>query len=173
MNVYIIRHTSVDVPPGICYGQTDVSLTDTFEQEATNVKQQLDHIPMDAVISSPLTRCKRLANFCKGHQPIEYDDRIKEMNFGSWEMKKWDELNTAEWENNWIGHVVPGGESFKLVFDRVKDFLDELKTNEYQNVAVFTHGGVSACAHVYFGATQPEDAWDLRIDYGQIAQFEL
>ena len=26
MEVILIRHTSVDVPPGVCYGQTDVPL---------------------------------------------------------------------------------------------------------------------------------------------------
>ena len=26
MVVYLIRHTSVDVPQGVCYGQTDVPL---------------------------------------------------------------------------------------------------------------------------------------------------
>ncbi len=33
MEVILIRHTSVDVPPGVCYGQTDVPLKPTFEQE--------------------------------------------------------------------------------------------------------------------------------------------
>lgn len=34
MEVILIRHTSVDVPPGMCYGQTDVPLKPTFETEA-------------------------------------------------------------------------------------------------------------------------------------------
>ena len=33
MEVIFIRHTSVDVPPGVCYGQTDVPLRHSFEQE--------------------------------------------------------------------------------------------------------------------------------------------
>ena len=32
MVVYLIRHTSVDVPQGVCYGQTDVPLNPTFEE---------------------------------------------------------------------------------------------------------------------------------------------
>ena len=32
MEVIFIRHTSVDVPPGVCYGQTDVPLRNSFEQ---------------------------------------------------------------------------------------------------------------------------------------------
>ena len=35
MEVIFIRHTSVDVPRGVCYGQSDVPLRNSFEQEAT------------------------------------------------------------------------------------------------------------------------------------------
>ena len=34
MEIYLIRHTSVDVPAGYAYGQTDVPLKPTFEEEA-------------------------------------------------------------------------------------------------------------------------------------------
>ena len=33
MEIYLIRHTSVDVPAGYAYGQTDVPLKPTFEEE--------------------------------------------------------------------------------------------------------------------------------------------
>ncbi len=35
MVIYLMRHTAVDVPQGVCYGQTDVPLKPTFEMEAT------------------------------------------------------------------------------------------------------------------------------------------
>lgn len=39
MNIYLIRHTSVDVPKGLCYGQSDdVPLRPTFEIEAAVTK---------------------------------------------------------------------------------------------------------------------------------------
>ena len=39
MEIYLIRHTSVDVPAGYAYGQTDVPLKPTFEEEAEEVKK--------------------------------------------------------------------------------------------------------------------------------------
>lgn len=33
MEVILIRHTSVDVPPGMCYGQTDVPLKPTLKRK--------------------------------------------------------------------------------------------------------------------------------------------
>ena len=41
MEVILIRHTSVDVPPGMCYGQTDVPLKPTFEAEAAVTAENL------------------------------------------------------------------------------------------------------------------------------------
>ena len=57
MDVFLIRHTSVDVPSGTCYGHTDVALRPTFPEEAARVKQQLDAYTFDAVYTSPLSRC--------------------------------------------------------------------------------------------------------------------
>ena len=54
MEVILIRHTSVDVPKGVCYGQTDVPLRDSFEEEASITAQQLQNDVFDAVFTSPL-----------------------------------------------------------------------------------------------------------------------
>lgn len=64
MRLVLIRHTSVAVPRGICYGQTDVPLADSFPDEATMVKQRLSRYHFDCVYSSPLSRCVKLARFC-------------------------------------------------------------------------------------------------------------
>ena len=55
MEVILIRHTSVDVPPGVCYGQTDVPLKPTFEAEAAMTAENLKtYLPFDHVYTSPL-----------------------------------------------------------------------------------------------------------------------
>lgn len=107
MDLYLIRHTSVDVPAGYSYGQTDVPLRETFEAEAATVKEELNKIAADKVYTSPLSRCVRLATYC-GFEDAWKDDRIKELNFGSWEMKSWDEVSnhphSEAWFKDWI-HV--------------------------------------------------------------------
>ena len=62
MKLYLIRHTSVAVPAGFAYGQTDVPLKETFEIEAAAVKQRLEGINIERVWTSPLSRCTRLAD---------------------------------------------------------------------------------------------------------------
>ena len=91
MEVILIRHTSVDVPPGMCYGQTDVPLKPTFETEAAVTAENLKtYLPFDHVYTSPLTRCVRLATYC-GYPDAERDKRIMEINFGDWEMKPFEQ----------------------------------------------------------------------------------
>lgn len=169
MNIYFIRHTAVDVPKGVCYGQSDVPLKPTFEAEAEIVKKGLSTIPFDKVYASPLTRCKRLAHYCiDAKDEITFDDRLKELDFGDWEMKEWGEIDFKVWEEDWIGKAVPNGESFKLMLARVSEFIDELREKPYENVIIFTHGGVCSCANVYFEHIKIEEAFELKTEYGQI-----
>ena len=44
-----MRHTAVDVPQGVCYGQTDVPLKPTFEMEATQTAAHLQGLSFDKV----------------------------------------------------------------------------------------------------------------------------
>jgi len=52
MNIYLIRHTSVDVPKGLCYGQSDVPLRPTFEIEAAVTKAKIESIHFDMAYTS-------------------------------------------------------------------------------------------------------------------------
>jgi alpha-ribazole phosphatase len=171
MKIHIVRHTAVGVD-GVCYGQTDVPLKDTFEEEAEVVRQKLENIPFDAVFSSPLSRAKRLAEYC-GYENIQLKDRLKELNFGDWEMQPWNKMDMEEWEKDWINISAPNGESFRQMYDRVASFLDELKGKAYSSVIVFAHGGVINCFRSYFGDTDLAGAFDQLAEYGEIFEFEL
>ncbi len=134
MVVYLIRHTSVDVPQGVCYGQTDVPLNPTFEEEAAQTSARLKGLQFDKVYMSPLTRCVRLATFC-GYPDGERDDRIKEINFGDWEMQRFDEItdaNLQKWYADYRNVRATNGESFQDQYQRVADFLNELRQKAIQ-----------------------------------------
>ena len=171
MEVIFIRHTSVDVPSGICYGQTDVPLRSTFPQEAEIVCKRLsDYMPFDVVYTSPLSRCVRLADYC-GFSDAVRDARLKELDFGMWEMRRYDEIRDPrlqEWYADYLHVPATGGESFVGQLSRVVAFLDELRKKSFQRVAVFTHGGVIACAHVYAGLSHPDEAFSRVPSYGEV-----
>ena len=114
MVIYFMRHTAVDVPQGVCYGQTDVPLKPTFEMEATQTAAHLQGLSFDKVYTSPLTRCVRLATFC-GYPDAERDDRLKELNFGDWEMHRFDEIADANLER-WYADYLHVKEGSPLLF---------------------------------------------------------
>ena len=176
MEIYLIRHTSVSVPAGYACGQTDVSLQTSFEDEATDVKEKLDGLTFDKVWTSPLSRCIKLASFC-GYPDAVHDDRIKEINFGDWEMKSWNEISadprSAAWFNDWLHTKMPNGECFSDQYQRVSDFLDEIRKTGLNRVCVFAHGGVLTCARVYAGEYTLEEAFKNISSYGAMIKIEL
>ena len=150
MEVILIRHTSVDVPKGVCYGQTDVPLRDSFEEEASITAQQLQNDVFDA--------------------------RLKELNFGEWEMQEFDKIcdpRLEEWYNDYFHVAATGGESFMMQLQRVSEFLNEVSGKEYKRIAVFAHGGVLICAQIYAGILRMEDAFDALTPYGGVVRLQL
>ena len=176
MEIILIRHTSVDVPLGTCYGQTDVPLKDSFEEEAALAKSTLEAYGLvDYAYTSPLSRCTRLADFC-GYADAERDARILEINFGEWEMKLFDDISDPhlqEWYADHINTPVTGGESFMMQYMRVSAFLDELRSKPWDRVAVFAHGGVLVSALIYAGHVTPDEAFAALPPYGGVIRINL
>lgn len=175
MEVTLIRHTSVDVPSGICYGQTDVDLKESFEHESATVKQQLAGINFSKVYTSPLSRCTRLATTC-GYADAQRDDRLMELNFGAWEMQRWEDIKDPtlqQWFDDYLNVPATGGESFMQQYQRVSSFLDQLKSTNHERVAIFAHGGVLICAQIYAGTITIEEAFSALTPYGGIVRIEI
>ncbi len=165
--ICLVRHTRVDVPQGICYGQTDVGLADTFLEEAAKVKQQLQVFSFDKVFSSPLQRCVSLANYC-GYPDTLQSQALLELDFGDWENKAWDSLDMRVWATDWVHNPPPQGESFIDMYQRVSSFLSTLPR---KNVLIFTHKGVINCAKAYFKGVPLQATFDEHLDYGEIVVF--
>lgn len=175
MNLTFIRHTSVAVAPGICYGQSDVPLSPTFEAEARQVVSKLQHAPCDAVYCSPLSRCRKLAAYCGYPEPV-IDTRLLELNFGAWEMKAWEDITDPQlqqWFEDWL-HVTPtNGESFTSMISRVEEFLLDLKKLPFQEGLIFTHAGVIRAAGILAGTFPDAEAFEYKVGYGDVFKLTL
>jgi len=175
MILTLIRHTSVDVLAGICYGQSDVDVSSTFETEAQLVINNLQNKPFDAVYCSPLRRCRKLAGYCGFPEPV-IDKRLMELNFGAWEMKPWLEIEDAQlqrWFDNWMEEAPTQGESFREMTCRVSEFLSELKESSFQRVAIFTHAGVIRSVGIISKKFSASEAFDFKVEYGDCIDFFL
>ena len=54
-----------------------------------------------------------------------------------------------------------------------ENFLDELKTRNFENVLIFAHGGVLACARVYAGLCDLRHAFENLIPFGGMLCIEI
>lgn len=179
MELYLIRHTSVGVARGTCYGWTDVPVSDTFEVEAEGCRRQLEGIRFDRVYTSPLSRAKQLADYC-GYPDAIDEPRMKEMHMGDWEMHRFDDIRDPqlqEYYNHYLDCPTRNGESFRDLYQRVAAFLDEVKQQAraqgWKRVAVFCHGGPIICSLVYAGVVPLEEGYANIPDYASVTKITL
>jgi alpha-ribazole phosphatase len=174
MEIYLIRHTTLKIEKGICYGQSDIPLAETFDAEKKILFTQIPE-QVDAVYSSPLDRCYQLAELIKT-QRINSDRRLLEMNFGDWELKKWDAISEEElnlWMKDFVTVRVPGGENFLDLQKRVADFTMELITKKLETVVIVTHAGVIRCFVAAVLEMSLTNAFKLNIDYSSSTKIHL
>jgi alpha-ribazole phosphatase len=165
MKIHLIRHTAVDVPTGVCYGRSDVPPAETFPIEAEAVRARLAG-RFVCVYTSPSLRCTRLAKAC-GYPDATRDARLAELDFGAWELRRWEDTDAqVRWREDWIDTPPPGGESLRRMYARVASFFDALRRDT--DVLVFTHAGVIRCARAYFGETPLEKSFDTPVACGEI-----
>lgn len=177
MKLILVRHTKVNVPRDMCYGQTDVDVTSGFETEALEIQKQLAAIPFDKLFTSPLQRCVKLAKVIRRTEKFEKDKRLMELHFGDWEQQLWDniygDVHAKNWFDNYITARCPNGESFMDVIARVSNFLEELNEKfEHKTVCIITHGGVIRAFQSILQNVEPHDTFNKRISYGELFQME-
>ena len=176
MNLYLIRHTSVDVSPGICYGQSDVGVAASFQSEKEKVKSEIDGLCFDVVFSSPLFRCKTFAESQIQKENIIFDERLKELNFGDWELLPWLSISgeyADKWFKDYINTPSPNGESLKDVVIRVGSFLEEIKKSESKSILCFTHSGpIRVFEHLINNVTIQE-LFELEVDYAGVYSYTI
>jgi len=165
MRVWLIRHPLPAVAAGTCYGATDLSLAEPAATVAAALQPLLPtNVPF---YSSPLQRCRLLAAAL--HPAPRLDDRLREIDFGDWEMQPWDALDRTlidAWAADPFGFQPPGGEAVAALRQRVADFLAELD----QEAVVVAHAGVMKCCAAELAGV--EDWFSLRFDYGTVSLIE-
>lgn len=175
MELILIRHTTPKIEKGICYGQSDLDLTDTFLEELQPILNQVAVNDKNVgYYSSPLLRCKLLAE--KLSDAIIFDDRLKELDFGDWELKAWNDIDKKDldiWMNDFVNQPTKNGESYVDLHKRTTDFLEEIKSKKHQKVIIVTHGGVMRSLASYINKTPLKKSFDLKIGYGAILKFDI
>jgi alpha-ribazole phosphatase len=176
MDLVLIRHTKVDTEEGVCYGRTDVGLAPSFEKEKKVIQKKLPHGGVDVIFSSPLSRCKQLAESLFPNKEIIYDERLIELNFGDWEGLHWDDIATSEeaeaFFNDYINTPCPGGESYQDMLKRVTEFYNEIK-DKYEKVVIVSHGGPIRALLCIIENITPKEAFERKVEYGEVIKLKI
>ena len=87
MRIILVRHgeTTWNIE-GRYQGQEDTPLSERGLRQGHLLAEGLHHIPIDVCISSPLQRSYQTCKFCADlHKlPVATDERLLEINHGSW-----------------------------------------------------------------------------------------
>lgn len=107
---------------------------------------------------------------------IIIDNRLLEINFGDWEMKKWDDIdkeNLDKWMNDFVNVRVPNGENFIDLSDRVNRFIDDLTQRRYNRIAIVSHAGVIRSFISKILEKPLEKAFELKVNYCSVTKINL
>lgn len=128
--------------------------------------------------SSDLQRCITTANQLFPDKELILLEYLREMNFGRWEGKTYEDLKEDELYQRWLSDPLhfapPHGESFQQFTNRVqtgwKIIVDEIRQQNIRSAAVITHGGVIRHLLTEFAPLKKE-FWDWQVRHDQ--GFEL
>ncbi|MBO9535921.1 histidine phosphatase family protein [Herbaspirillum sp.] len=160
MRLHLVRHPATILGQAYCYGSSDVAVAPA--ELASCCARVSPSLPQGVpIVSSPLQRCaglaKVLAQTLDSEEPT-FESGLQEMDFGSWELRAWDDIawNEVEAWNSDLLHYAPGGgETLVTVAQRVWAVFDSLRRGGDEQAIVICHGGsirmLRACAAWHAG----------------------
>lgn len=182
MKITLVRHTSLNVAPHICYGQSDVAVSANFDAERIQLQNKLADYAFDAIYTSPLWRCHQLAqalcaDFGFSNSDILLDARLKELHFGDWEMYPWDVIprDTFDiWAKGYANLAPPNGETFSQLRARAKSFVEDVSSHSQdKHILVVTHGGLIRALIAEVLQIPLKRLFRITIDHASITQLEF
>ena len=173
----LVRHTET-CPSfrGRCYGATDVPLSPAGLVALPGLAAQICAYGPCAVVHSGRARTRRLAEAISGMMPdlaCTSDARLRELDFGSWEGRTWDDIHAED--SCAIDRLAqdphfapPGGETVQAMRARVMAWYESCEARGV--VVAISHGGPIAALRGSLGRLPPE-AWPKLIPaYGAITE---
>ena len=174
MKVYIVRHGQVLHNAKKVYSNENEDLNEVGLQQAKELRSKINFINYDIIISSPLIRAKHTAEIINvKNKNIIFDDRLEERNPGDLNGKPISFTNREEYWNFNSKIQYGTSENMKVFFNRVFDFLDDLKNKKYESVLIVAHSGVSKAFSAYFQGINDGKFLEHGLKNCEIKEYEL
>ncbi len=147
--LYLVRHGAIG-PAGHrqFIGSTDLLLNENGEAQARRLASLLQALQPDAVWVSPMQRARQTADLALPGLPATVVEDLREINFGRWEGKTFDQIAESDpelvdrWYDFDTAFVFPEGEGLQSFLNRIKAVAADLAADPAESIAVVTHGGV-------------------------------
>ncbi len=179
MKIYLMRHGETDANKSkVLQGQLDNPLNDSGRRQAREAAKLLKGITFDKIYSSPLIRAVETGEIASGidREKFILDARIREIGFGDAEGKPFSSLGEGfAFFFSAPQKYVPcnGAEGFESLIKRVGEFLEEIKTEEEEEVLVLSHGGAIHAMLLYIGGYGIDQFWSVNIGNCGISEIEV
>ncbi|MBR4762078.1 MAG: histidine phosphatase family protein [Clostridia bacterium] len=174
MKVFIVRHGQIPSNVLRKYPAVDEELTDIGREQAVELREKIKDMNFDLIICSPLKRAKQTAEIINANRyTIVYDYRIKEQDYGDLTGKNGYYVSREKRWDYYYNGKFGTSERIRPFFNRVFDFLNDLKTKDYNNVLIVAHSGVAKAFNAYFEGINEGKFSDVKIENCEIKQYEL
>ena len=150
MSIYLIRHGKTQANEKHLYcGSTDLPLSEKGREELAGLCYDIQNVRF---LTSGMKRADETLRILFGDVPYEAETRFREVDFGIFEMRGYDQLKDTPEYRAWLtgdneANVPPGGESGAQMKRRVLEALAEIR----EDTCIVAHGGVIATimAHLF------------------------
>jgi broad specificity phosphatase PhoE len=146
--LYLLRHGPTAAPPGCLVGSTDLPLSGQGLDRLAGLLPQLRDV--EHWHCSPMLRARQTLDELRRlgcrTEAAAHDQRLREIDFGAWEMKGFAEIATADPERvaawqHYEDFAFPGGEAVSAFISRTRAMLADLAAAGGA-VGAVTHGGI-------------------------------
>ncbi|NLV20386.1 MAG: alpha-ribazole phosphatase [Syntrophomonadaceae bacterium] len=179
MKVLLLRHGQTEWNALQKYqGHIDIALNDMGRAQAEKIAGYLQaNENIEAIYCSDLSRSRETAEIIarRLQLPVQADERLREIGFGSWEGMTYEEVSRAypveyeKWFNNNLDIKVPGGETINELLARSLPVLGELTEKHQGTVLIVSHGGLikTVLNHIH-----GKERWDIYLHPASVSSLE-
>lgn len=183
LDIYLIRHSKPSIESGVCYGHLDCPVSDDYQQQLQKISAYFSNKSIDAIYSSPLLRCSKLAEDLASQRvdaAVIYNESLKEINFGDWEGVKWHDIPRGkidEWNENRLRFQFPNGETPEQFHSRVYqawcEIIASARASGAKKLLLVAHSGVICSLLCRHRAIPLENVTELKVDYASISKISV
>lgn len=173
MTLYLLRHGRTAANEAHLYcGRTDIALSADGEAGLRRLRASGVCPPLPQnVYTSGMRRCDQTLRILYGDVPFRTLPGLREMDFGRFEMKSYEQLRDDPAYLAWIAgdneaNAAPGGESGRIMEKRAFAELDRLAAAG-GDALVVTHGGVIAAAMARWFPGENRNRYQWQPDFGR------